>query len=349
MAYERVLFLYEAPVHIRFVDSIAMLNPLSRMQKTKNKSQDLTTVQVGITKSFLGEAATFIAKEEGFFKDHGLKVVFKHNSSGGISIKDLFRGKVDIAHVAETPVVYSLLDTSYTQETEVPPFQIFAEMMYGDELQHIIARKDRGIGKPTDIVRKKIALYLDTQLEYFFDSFLLEHQIPKNSLNIVNMNAASQTKAITNGNIDVAVTWEPYATYIQQQLGDRALKFDTQLTYSTLWLAVTLDNFAKQNPEVLVAYLRSIKEAQVYITKHPLKTQKLLAEQTNVSIEAVKATWGEIDYQLSLSERMLTLLEDQARWMRRNNNSDTLGYNFKNIVNFEPMRSVRPEGITVIQ
>lgn len=315
----------------------------------KKQSEELTEVKVGITTSFLGEAATFTAQKQGFFTKHGLAVDLKHNISGGNSIIDLFEGKVDIAHVAETPIVYSLLDSSYYKGPNVPPFQIFADMMYSNEIQHIIARKDHSIDEPEDIVGKKIALYKGTQLEYFLDSFLLEYQISKNNLTILNMEPGSQIEAISNGDIDVAVTWEPYATYIQQQLKDRAVNIDTDLTYSTLWLAVTLNSYAEQNPEILIAYLQSIKEAHDYIAKHPTQTQKLIADKTGVSIEAVKATWKEIDYQLSLSERMLTLLEDQARWMKRRNLTDTLSYNFKDIINFEPMRAVYPKGITVIQ
>ncbi len=318
-------------------------------QKQNRPADQLKEVTVGITTSFLGEAATFTAKEKGFFRDQGLNITFKNNPSGEVSIKDLFRGDIDIAHVAETPVVYSLVDTSYYKETEVPPFQIFADMIYSHEIQKIIARRDHGIERPRDIAEKKVGILRGTQLDYFLDSFLLEYQIPQKSLSLVNLDPKNQVEAITQGNIDVSVTWEPYATYIQQQLKTNSIELDTKLTYSTLWMAATLDSYAEAHPEILVAYLNAINQAQNYLKAHPEESQKLLASKTGVPISVVKSTWDEITYELSISERLITLLEDQARWMKLNDIADTTEYNFKNLINTMPMQKVYPKGITIIE
>lgn len=318
-------------------------------KKSRENPEEHRALKVGITTSFLGEATTFMAEEKGFFKDHGLDVTLKHNPSGSVSIRDLFNGEVDIAHVAETPVVYALMDSSYYQNGEVPSFQIFGDMIYADEIQKIIARKDHGINGPKDLAGKRVAIYSGTQLDYYLDSFLLEHQIPKKSLTLVNMEPIAQVEAIKNGEVDAAVNWEPYASYISRELGDRAVEMDTELTYSTLWMTATLDAYAESNPDLLVAYLESIREAQNYIKEHPAEARELLARHTGISIEIIKSLWDEIDFELSLSERLLTLLEDQARWMIRNNIADTSDYDFQQIINFTPMRAVNPEGITVIQ
>jgi len=315
----------------------------------KDDSADLTTVRVGITKSFLGEAATFVAQQQGYFKDEGLDIQLEQNSSGAVSIRELFDKEIDIAHVAETPIMYALLDSSYYTRKEIPSFQIFADMIYSDDIQHIIGRRDHGISGPRDITGKKVAIYQGTQLDYFLDSFLLEHQIAKEEFTLVDKKPNEQVKAITNGEVDIAVNWEPYATYIKQELGNNAIFLDTKLTYSTLWLATARDRYAEQHPEVMVQYMRALRQAQKYISKYPNETQQLLAQRTGVSIAAVKASWDDIDYELSLSERMITLLDDQARWMKRNNITDTSDIDFRTLINFEPMQAVYPEGITVIQ
>ncbi len=316
-----------------------------------NSGQDtnLREVKIGITSTYQGEAATYVAKERGFFEDNGLDVTLKANSSGKESLFDLFDGVVQIAHVAETPVIYSIMDTSYYPGAPTPSFQIFADKIYSHKIQRIIARKDQGIVEAEDIVDKKVAIYEGTQLDYFFDSFLLEHQILKSELEIVNMSPGQQLEAIKNGEIDVTVTWEPYASYIQQELGDNATFLDTDLTYSTLWLSTTLDSYAAENPEVLTAYLNAIKEAQEYIRNNPAYAQELLAEKTNVPLDVVKSLWTEMDYNLSLSERMLTLLEDQARWMIRNDVADTTIKSMEEFINFGPLEEVNPDGITVVR
>ncbi len=312
--------------------------------------QELTSVTVGITTSFLGEAATFTASEQGFFKDHGLDVTLQRNSSGSVSIRALFREEVDIAHAAETPVIYSLLDTTYIEEQPVPPFKIFADMIYADEVQKIIARKDHGITGPRDIAGKRIGLDQNTQLDYFLDSFLLEYQLSRDRITLVDREPDHHIEAIQNGEVDVVVTWEPYASHIQQSLGEKAIRLETQLTYSSLWMATTLDSYAEANPDILKAYLHALRDAQEYIMNHPDESQELLARETGVSIEIIASLWHTIDYKLSLSERMLILLEDQVRWLRHNNGSHrTAPLNLEEYINLGPMHSVHPDGITVIQ
>lgn len=318
-------------------------------QSNSGEESNLKELKIGITPTYQGEAATYVAKERGFFKDNGLDVTLKPNSSGKESLFDLFDGVVQIAHVAETPVVYSLMDTSYYPGAPTPSFQIFADKVYSHKIQRIIARKDHGILEAEDIVDKKVALYQGTQLDYFFDSFLLEHQILKSELEIENMSPNQQVEAIKNGDIDVSILWEPYATYIQKELGDNAVFLDTDLTYSTLWLSATLDSYADENSEVLIAYLNSIKEAQEYIRSNPIYAQELLAEKTRVPLDVVESLWTEMDYELSLSERMLTLLEDQARWMIRNDVADTTIQSMEEFINFGPLEEVNPDGITVVR
>lgn len=319
-------------------------NELNNRQNT-----ELIPLKIGITSTYQGEAATYVAKDKGFFEKHGLQVTLKPNPSGRASLRDLFEGEVQIAHVAETPIVYTIVDSSYFSGLKIPPFQIFADMVYSNKIQKIVANRDSGINEPVDIVGKKVALAQGTQLDFFFDSFLLEHQISKEEVDMVNLNPTEQLEAMKNGEIDVAVSWEPYATHIQNDLGESANVLETELIYSTLWLSVTVDSFAESNPDVLVAYLKSIKDAQEYIRENPDYAQQLLSEQTGVPLEVVRSLWDEIDYELSLSERMLTLLEDQARWMIRNNVADTTIQNVQQFVNFNPMETVYPRGITVVK
>lgn len=313
------------------------------------RQTDLKQVKIGITSTYQGEAATYVAQEKGFFKENGLDVTLKLNPSGRTSLHDLLNGVVQIAHVAETPVVYSLLDTGYFPEDSIPSFQIFADMVYSNKTQKIVGRKDHGIHEPLDIVGKKVAYLRGTQLDYYFDSFLLEHQISKDEFETVNMNPSEQLKALKNGEIDVAVMWEPYASFVKNELGESAVFLETNLTYSTLWLSTTLNSYAESNPDVLVSYLKSIKAAQEYIRDNPEYTQELLARRTEVPLHIIESLWTEFDFELSLSERMLTLLENQARWMIRNNFADTTMQEMQQFVNFNPMQEVHPRGITIVR
>lgn len=222
-------------------------------------------------------------------------------------------------------------------------------MIFVNNIQKIVARTQSGIHKPEDLKNKKVGLYNGTTSEFFLDNFLLEHNIDKSSIELVNIDVTNQLHAFREGEVDVVVTWEPHASKILAEMGERAKKLNTMIDHSTLWLAVTSQSYATRNSGTIKAYLQALKQAQSYIKKHPDETKKLLADKTDVSNEIIKNLWPSIEYELSLGERMLILLEDQHRWLRYKGyfERDREPLNLKETIYFKAMEDIYPRGITI--
>jgi len=310
--------------------------------------RELTPVTVAVT-SFIGEAASFVADEKGFFNDHGLDVTLRINDAGSESVRDLFSGDVQIAHIAETPILYSLLDSAYIAGTKQGELRIIANMIFANKIQKVVARRDAGIETPLDIIGKRVGLAGGTQSEYHLDSFLLENQVLISQIDTIHMSVEEQVEAMKNGEIDVAVLWEPQASHIENVLGNNAIELPTRLTYSTLWLATVLDTFAAEQPETIMNYLKALQQAQIYIREHPEWTINLLAERTSVSKEVVADVVSQIDYELNLSERMLYLLKEQQNWMAGKGQTSQLQISVYDLIDFQFMEEVSPEGVTLIR
>lgn len=305
-------------------------------------------VSVGIT-SYIGEAATFVAKEKGFFAENGLDVTLRINNAGSESVRQLLSGDVDIAHVAETPILYSKLNSSYFTGEKQGELRIVANMMLANRIQRVVARRDSQIDVPEDIEGKRVALAGGTQSEFHLDSFLLEHQIQVEQIDTLHMSVSEQIEAIRRGEVDVVFAWEPYATELFYELGENAVALPTRLTYSTLWMATVLDQFAEDHPELVTAYLMSLKQAQEFILANPDRSLQFLAERTGVSIEIINEVSSQLDYELNLSERMLNLLSEQQRWMISTNKTDKPEIYLMDIIDFSFMEEVHPKGITIIR
>jgi NitT/TauT family transport system substrate-binding protein len=309
----------------------------------------LTTVQVGTT-PFFGEAAFYVAQSNAFFEDQGLEVISHSNSAGKESLKQLYDGSLDIAHVAELPIAFALAGSKQYPASAMNP-KIFADMIHSSNIQKIIARTDRGIQSPEDLINKRIGAYGGTTSEFFLDTFLLEHNIPDSTVEKVDIDISEHLRAIQNGDVDAVVSWEPNASQILVDLQDKATVLNTMLDHSTLWLAVSSESFIKQNPEIITAYLRAIKQAQAYINRHPREVQKLLATKTNTSQQIIERLWSSIEYELSMGERMLLLIEDQQRWLREKGYIEdrSVPSDVKASLYFDALEEVHPEGITIIQ
>ena len=310
--------------------------------------QPLKQIHVGTT-PFFGEAAFYVAQTEDFFEEHGLEVTSHPHSAGKESLKKLYSGEIDIAHTAELPLVYAV-NGSPEYKGEMRP-KISANMIYNSDMQKIIARRDKGIEIPSDLKNKKIGYFKGTTSEFFLDTFLLEHSIPDTAVEKQNINVAKQLDALKSGKVDAVVSWEPNASKILSEMDGHTHELDTKIDHSTLWLVVTSDTYLSDHPENIRAYLQALRKAQVWIKNHPGQTQSLLAKKTNASKKIMAHLWNTIDYELSISERMLLLLEDQQRWLKEkgyaeSNNTTT---NFEKLIYFRAIEEVYPEGITIIR
>ncbi|WP_171032956.1 ABC transporter substrate-binding protein [Fodinibius saliphilus] len=309
-----------------------------------------TRVDVGIT-TFWGEAAFYVADSEGFFQQEGLKVITHEHSAGKKSLKKLYEEKIDIAHVAEFPVAEALSGTQkYVEDSDIN-LKIFSEMIYTSNSQKVIARYDHGIKTAQDLKNKKVGIYQGTTSEYFLDTFLLEHGINEQTIEVVNVEIPNHQKALKNGKIDAVVSWEPYASEILSTLGDEVHQLNSVLGHSTLWMATSSARYIQKHPDIIVKYLQALKKAEDYIQTHPKQGQKLIAQKTNTSRETIRKLWDSIEYELSISQRMLSLLQDQRRWLRAEKFIDdtTELTDINKALYFQALKKVNPKGLTVIR
>lgn len=312
----------------------------------------LKEVDVGIT-PFWGEAAFYIAKSNDFFEEQGLEVISHPNLAGKESLRELYESNLDIAHVAAIPMAYALSGSKKYPNADDMPVKIFTGMIYTTNSQNLIARTDHGINSPEDLENKKIGVHKGTTSEFFLDNFLIEHNIDANTIERVNIDVSAHFEALKNGDVDAIATWEPHASQILEGLQDKATRLNTMLDHSTLWLAVASDSYINQNSETITAYLKALKKAQDYIKKHPSEAQELVARKTNTSKQIIEKLWNSIEYELSMGERMLILLDDQQRWLREKSyiegRSSSSSVNIKEAIYFNALEEVYPEGLTIIR
>ena len=180
---------------------------------------------------------------------------------------------------------------------------------------------------------------------------MLEHGLREENIERIDIDISEHFEALTNGHVDAVVSWEPYASKILRKLSENTVKLNSVLGHSTLWMATSSETYIRKHPDTIVKYLRALKKSQDYIQTHREQTQKLVAKNTNTSLEIIRNIWASIDYELSIGERMLYLLNQQQRWLVQEEHADdsTKLANISDAIYFEALEKVYPEGITVIR
>ncbi len=162
----------------------------------------------------------YIAQEQHFFDANGLSVNVKDNYPSGVETIDaLLKGDANIVWTAEFPMVRHAFE-----KRPISIITIFGRFT----TQFLFARKDRGVATISDLKGRKIGVLRNTIAEFYLVRVLALNGVNPQDVSLVDLPAAQSREQITSGNIDCVVAWEPDASPIRRQLGDRVVAWSIQ-------------------------------------------------------------------------------------------------------------------------
>ncbi len=299
-------------------------------------------VTLGVESSLL-PAPVWIAENKDYFEEEGLDVEIKEFNSGKASLIAMLSGNegITICAAAPTPIMFN----SFGRED----FYIFSTFAYAYEDIKVIVNKDSGIADVNDLIGKKIGTLMGSTGEFFTETFLIYNLISPDDVEMVNIAPSDLPEALSSGEIDVQVIWEPHGTTAKDLLGDRYLRLPSADVYKTTFNFLTMKNFSTEHPEVLRRFIKAIDKAIVFIENNKEEAQEITANRLNLQKEDVTRHWDEFTFELSLEQSFLINIETEARWAIKNNLTNVTEIpNYLEYIYFETLESVKPEVITII-
>lgn len=283
----------------------------------------------------------WVAMDNGFFGRNGLDVALRRYDSGANSLDGMLNGEADIViGVTEFPVVRKA-------------FQGFESVIIGIiakvENLYLVGRKDRGIERVSDLKGKKIGTTLGTIAEFYLSRFLLLNALPIRDITVVNLKTPAEWEnAVADGTVDAIVTAQPYADAADKRLGDNSVFWPVQRGQPIFGLIATSNKWLAEHPEIAVRFLRGIEQAEEYAIQNPDKVKAIMQKMLNVDSAFVESAWQRNQFSLGLSQSLVVALEDEARWMIKNNLiGKTEMPDFGNYVRGDFLESVKPEAVNL--
>ena len=302
----------------------------------------LEKITIGVEKSIL-PAVVWLAENKGYFEEERLDLTIKEFDSGKASLRAMLDGEgIDISAAAPTPIMFA----SFSRED----FFIFGTFAYAYEDIKVIANKDSGIIKVEDLKGKKIGTLMGSTGQFFAETFLIYNSISPSEVEMVNITPSDLPEALKSGHIDAQVIWEPHGTIARNLLGDKAVRLPSGNVYKTTFNFLTIKNFAHENSEALVRFLRAINKATDYLNNNKEESQAIIANRLNLTKENVALHWDDFKFHLSLDQSFITNIESEARWAITNEFTDkTEVPNYLKFIYLDALQSVKPEVITIIR
>ena len=253
----------------------------------------------------LGPAIIFTALDEGFFENEGLKVVSQKFSAGRLALDAVLSDNADFSSMAETPFMHSIL-----QGNDV----VVVAMVSEHHEVKGIARKDKGIMKPSDLRGKKVATLPGTNSDYFMSIFLEANGLKQEDVQITSMRPPEMVNALIRGDIGAYFAWEPHIFFAKKELGDKVVIFDSDELYNGTHVIVMRRDFVNKHPEIVKKIVMALVKAEAFVKQNREKTIEITGRHTGMGKEALNAVYDDYKYEVKINQNLIELLDKEARW-----------------------------------
>lgn len=283
----------------------------------------------------------YIAKEQEFFQKNGLDVEIKDYQAGKLATDALLAGDADLSTAAQ-----SVLANHGFERDDLRALVAIAAY----QIKELVARKDRGIFKISDLKGKKVGVTKKSAGEFALGKFLIFNELSLKDVELVNLKPLEIVEAVINGEIDAALTWDPYVYNIKQILGDVVVSWPGDSGEDTTFLLLTKEEWLRAHPLTAERFLTALLEAEKYVKENSDKTQQFLKQRFDYEALYLQLVWPKYKFTVSLPQTLIVTMEGEARWRIKNNLTDAKEVpNYLNYIYLDALESVKPEAVTIIR
>lgn len=283
-----------------------------------------------------------IALQKGYFAEEGLDVTVVTFATGREALQAVLGGAAQVGTAAATPIVFAGFQDQ--------PVAVIADTGR-NAASKITARVASGIKTAADLRGKKIGVPVGTDLHYFLDVYLNANGMSEADVEVVNVAPPDMVASLSRGDIDAMSIWEPNPWKAKQELGDQVIFLtDPPNLYTAHYLLVTTQDWASQNPDVVVKFLKAIAKAEAFLRNNPAEGQELVANETQSPLDMVRGVWDGYEFGLELTPALITQMQRQAQWAIDTGRAPagvTSMPDYAKLAYVAGLKEVKPEAVTL--
>lgn len=233
--------------------------------------------------TWIGYAPLYIARDQGYFEKYGINPTLTINEDESTYAASMYSGSVQgLGQVLDREII------SYASGTPETVLLAMDESSGGDG---VIAAAE--IQTVNDLAGKTVGLDTASTAYFFFLTVLEKAGMTQDDVVIVDMDSDSTGPAFMAGEIDAAVTWEPFLSNASEREGGHLL-VDSAAYPGTivdvLTLRQDLSNEAKR------ALANAWYDAIDYLEKNPDESMKIMAAGLELDLEEIEAEMAGVTF-----------------------------------------------------
>lgn len=244
--------------------------------------QGTTVVKIGHLDLATAALPIYVALENGYFEDEQIEPELIKFQSSNLLSEALANNQIDLAIGPSTSVLYTI------EQRDPGKFRIFMTGVLSTDrpFSSIIVTKDSQINEIMDLEGKKIAV-LPGSTSLVFTRLMFKNMGYEN-LNVtpVQMPPNLWAGALSSGQVDSILAYEPFGTLILHQGDSRVLSSAVLERFILNDIPAGGNSFstkfAEENPETAAKIVRVFKKSSEFIEANIAEARKIMAEYSNL-------------------------------------------------------------------
>ena len=218
--------------------------------------------------TWVGYGPLYIARDKGFFKNHGVDVDLTVMEDPKLRFTALRAGQID--------VIASTVDTALLYLKKADDFKYVAAIDDSNGGDGIVATKD--IKSIKDLKGKKVAVNEGSVSQFYLNVLLAKAGLKESDLQTVNMTAADAGSAFVAKKVDAAVTWEPWLSRGKASEHGHLLTDSSKTPGLITDVFIVPKEFVAKHKKGLKGIVAAWNEAVAYQRAHPDEANQIMAK-----------------------------------------------------------------------
>jgi ABC-type nitrate/sulfonate/bicarbonate transport system substrate-binding protein len=296
-------------------------------------------VIIGISPS-LTATLNIIAKQQGFFSQLGIDADIRVIESGSKAVAMMLNDELDISESA----IFALVSNSFIRRD----FKIYTQVSISGNDNMIVARKDKGIRKITDLKGKKVGVLKGGFPHYVLDLMLLNAGVDSKKIRLVFEENGRLYQMLSSGELDAVCFYGGWVDKTAKTLKDNAVMFhDEKLVRVTVVHAGKTNTFERR-PELFSRILKAYIKAEEYVKKNPDAAMKTVVEYLKLDMLNAQKVWKPKMVDVALQQSLIKDMENLAQWQIDIGMQNNVKFpNYLEFIHFRNLMEVDPKRVTI--
>ena len=279
--------MWQTPQRLRwlgFALLLALVAPSAAAQGTPPATPQASgTIRLAVS-SWVGYGPLWLAEEKGFFYEEGINVDLTLVEVSADRITAMKAGRLDAS--ATTVDTWTLFAA---QGAELVQVLATDESAGGDG---IVAKKE--IATIADLKGKTVAFQSASTSQFFLAYALDQNGLTLDDVEPLDMSSGDAGAAFVAGQVDAAVTWQPWLSQARETEFGHVL-LDTRQTPGVIVDTVAFrPEFVEENPPAVAAFVRAYYRAVDYWKSNPDDANAIMAQSLTMETPDFVATLADL-------------------------------------------------------